>query len=886
MFKTRKLYPCMALIAVTICLILLSNCGGGGNSTIVPSSGITPTENAVGYTNPTPTPVLTNVSVTGYIYANNITTEEGETVPRINVLDVPACQADSSGNEPFISQVESTLKTDYPEEWAKTEVQELYAQLNKTLSESKPLSEINGQVYSVYADSQSATPIPVSSDGYFDNTVLTGVADSNVKLEVALGEDNYTDVETLPSSDNINSSDATTTELKSCPEKIFAFPGEIVIFKIQAEPGINLKSAGLRFTLNNSSIGCITQPVYLCIFGAHKYQVAYGCLYIKNGLNTPVDTIITAKTNNGLTLNIFTEVIKKTASISGTVYTGGMPLVKGFVHSLGPKACCKLDPNGGYTLPKVFRGHERSVIATWWTMGDNGKKIKHREEKVIDFFSSDVSGFNFGVPPTPTPTLTPSATPTMRPPMDPFYTQIITKVTKQYGQWEKELGTEQAIQKTVDWLNNIDPNALPKPEFIDKALMDNNNKFMFWIVFSDGWTVFINTEPINTKPVSNVNMISQKSSSIHTEENNKKARCFNSLPLHTSVVEAPKTSDILILCPPLYEFAYTRQVDYEGDYLFSVYGGLAKDLQNNGYNVTKIVCEYPDAHHPKTCGNAEAEENQVIYDEIYNPDNSVSPEDFPRNMSKCGVNFIFAHGESGGWLDCGAIFLEDRKKRTWMDLFPDGKVVINEKSPLPPIREGDIWAAGYCKEERPNSDPDAMFENYFTYVPHLYLTYHFFERLDFNNSIVYLKSCYSFETDNEGKEKMKDAFRKTCNTFVGHDLKSNPQWGDMVSYFFFRYMMYGFDSQPVLLENPRIETSDPVPYKPVFKLDEFPYPKLSPPMSVQQAYDKLKELGLTKDTSVYYDRDGNVKEPWQVLIDNKNPDMYFPIPVKVYIDKN
>ena len=145
MFKTRKLYPCLALIAAIICLILLSNCGGGGNSTIVPSSGITPTENAVGYTNPTPTPVLTNVSVTGYIYANNITTEEGETVPRINVLDVPACQADSSGNEPFISQVESTLKTDYPEEWAKTEVQELYAQLNKTLSESKPLPEYSAQ---------------------------------------------------------------------------------------------------------------------------------------------------------------------------------------------------------------------------------------------------------------------------------------------------------------------------------------------------------------------------------------------------------------------------------------------------------------------------------------------------------------------------------------------------------------------------------------------------------------------------------------------------------------------------------------------------------------------------------------------------------------------
>ncbi len=145
MFKTRKLYPCMALVTITLCLILLSNCGGGGNSTIVPSSGITPTENAVGYTNPTPTPVLTNVSVTGYIYANNITTDDGETVPRINVLDVAACQADTSGNEPFVKQVANSLQQDYPEDWANPSIQELYAQLNKTLSESKPLPEYSAQ---------------------------------------------------------------------------------------------------------------------------------------------------------------------------------------------------------------------------------------------------------------------------------------------------------------------------------------------------------------------------------------------------------------------------------------------------------------------------------------------------------------------------------------------------------------------------------------------------------------------------------------------------------------------------------------------------------------------------------------------------------------------
>jgi len=493
MFKSRKFYPCLALISAIICLILLSNCGGGGNSTIVPSSGITSTPNSATYTDVTPTPVLTSKPVSGYIYGNNITTDEGETVPRINVLDVPACQADSSGNEPFVTQVSNSLQQDYPEDWANSNIQELYTQLNKTLSESKPLPEYNAQaqVSSAYDDAS----IPVGSDGHFDNTVLTGASDSNVKLEVALGEDNYAEVETLPSSGSINSSDATSAAvLKSCPEKIFAFPGEILIFKVYAEPGINLKSAGLKFKLNNASIGCITQPVYLCLFGSHKYQVAYGCVYIKHGLDTPVDTTITAKLNSGQSMSIFLEVIKKTASISGAVYTGGVPLVKGYVKSLGPKACCKIDASGNYTLPKVFRGHSRSVIATWWT-SENGKKVKHREEKIIDFFNQDVTGFNFGVPPTPTPTSTPTSTPTPRDPWDPFYTKMSGRIMSQKQEWIKMFGVQQGVQKTVDWVNgNLDIALRPSAE-IEKALVDPDDPTVMWIKFKDGKCVALLSQP-------------------------------------------------------------------------------------------------------------------------------------------------------------------------------------------------------------------------------------------------------------------------------------------------------------------------------------------------------------------------------------------------------
>jgi len=210
----------MTLILIVI-IALLSNSGCGGNNVTLPVTDTNSINSPSCLINPTPTPALSVKPVQGYIYANNITTEDGEIIPNISVIDVPAYQSDESGNEPFITQVSNSLQKDYPGDWARPEIQELYTQLNKTLSECKPLPKYNSQVqvYSVYND----TSIPVSPDGYFENNVLTGVADSNVKLEVALGEDNYTEVETLPSSDNISSSDATNAVLKSCPEKNLLF---------------------------------------------------------------------------------------------------------------------------------------------------------------------------------------------------------------------------------------------------------------------------------------------------------------------------------------------------------------------------------------------------------------------------------------------------------------------------------------------------------------------------------------------------------------------------------------------------------------------------------------------------------------------------------------
>ena len=127
-------------------------------------------------------------------------------------------------------------------------------------------------------------------------------------------------------------------------------------------------------------------------------------------------------------------------------------------------------------MQKVFRGHERAVIAVWWT-SENGQKIRHREEKVIDFLNVDMTGFNFGVPPTPTPTLTPTAIPSLPPPTDPYYEQIVSKVIEQKLKWQEELGVEQGVQKTVDWINGSVPEKSLPEEIIPGTVLAAVSKY-------------------------------------------------------------------------------------------------------------------------------------------------------------------------------------------------------------------------------------------------------------------------------------------------------------------------------------------------------------------------------------------------------------------------
>jgi len=153
-------------------------------------------------------------------------------------------------------------------------------------------------------------------------------------------------------------------------------------------------------------------------------------------------------------------------------------------------------------------GHSRSVIATWWT-SENGQKVRHREEKVIDFFNTDMAGFNFGVPPTPTPTATPI------PITDSFCFDTSVNIMMQRDIWAQGSDITQAIQKTVQWLNGNMPNY-PPPQGVASADVDEYDPTIIWINFTDGKSRTIHYYPIIVDNTSNSQDSVQKNSTKYT----------------------------------------------------------------------------------------------------------------------------------------------------------------------------------------------------------------------------------------------------------------------------------------------------------------------------------------------------------------------------------
>lgn len=884
MFK--KVYYHLVILVLLGITILVSNCGGGGNSSIVPGTVTDPgtNPNSVNNTIPTPTPILVTKPAEGYLFVTNSMIEDGDKIENLNVLDVPANKPDEAGNQPFIQQVADTLKED-PQVWNSPQIQELYNALNVSLSQSQPLPVYasNANVYSSYQDSQSATPIPVNADGSFNSQVLTGASDSTVNLEVSIDDDTYLDVETVTGGDINSSGNDTTAGLKSCPSKIIVMPGDVVEFKVYTYPKTNLKNLGLIFTLNDSSLGTVSPPVYLRKDGEKNYTQAEGCFHAKKGLSTPVNTTITVKTNNGLKLDIPVEIVKATALISGHVYTGGYPLVKGYVKSYGPKSCCKLDTNGDYTLKKVFLAHNVKVRTTWWTL-ENGQKVRHREEKIIDFFNSDVTGFNFGVIPTPTltatatPTFTPSATPTPRLPTDPYFDEIVEKVINQKFQWEESLGLELAVEKTVKWLSGevIDP---PVPyeisEAITKAEIDSYDSKAMRIYFKDGVIYYFpNKDKIKhvLEAGENVNYSQNRNEPKSTLLPHIIANSTNNM------AETVKNPKILVLSP------FTWQL------LYSFHGqGVGKYTVNWFLSKLKTFPYYADGKFLEirvsdTLDNplSEAPITLVKQYDLFGrikpeilcklksgyEDKVIRLQDF-ENLGDYGIIYIDTHGDTSG-LYCCPYYIND-----------EGKVDDKLDKWLNDPKNNGLW-------EYVTLQPNPVMYLYFlsdatnvdVHFKCIYLKKEFFDKQqNFDGSLVFINACESYFFHLYGGFS-------NARVYLGHNVDSRAAWSSSLAFYYFYCMTTGYIPLDKLGQDLSPDMATTLAVRPYIIL--FPEPPSDRPMSVIQAYNILQKIGANPNTQDDDYKIGGVLES-KLFIDThggEHENVYFPTSEEITIHKN
>jgi len=843
MSKNYRNYFLLSVMLIFIALIV-GNCGGGSDTGAVPNvSG-----------NSAQTQNLVNKEVSGYIFwAGSIPSSEGGTTERFVVLDNPL-----TGEENFLTELSSYLQEETPEVWASSEVQAIYSQLSSEMAGWKPLKEWNGNanLYTIYQDSKQTSPLQVDTNGHFSGTVLVSSADDNVRFEVIVGDNEKCYSVEAISSTEISTSESNATGLISCPQIILNFPGWCTIFAVRSLPdAINLKEAGLTFTLNDTDPGCVSPPIYLQCGGTRNYEVAFGIFYANPGISTPASTTITAQTTTGLSLNIFTEVIGICASIEGHVGGTGVTPFAGFVYSAGWNAFDCIDEAGNYKLNAVFKGHFREVVAVYWVQV-NGQLVKYREERTIDFFNGNLTGFDLpeGVQPTPT----------VRHPMDSFYKERVSEVMTQFDQWEVELGREAAVQQTVNWLNDGLPEGPPIPEEIVEAIVDEYEVTRFWIRFADGLSWCIGGKTY--APIYLDNFGSQTSSSM----------------VANSVAGTTDSGDILVLAPSQWEDSSLIRNNGWPFELFNymVYAGMAADLDHKGYEVKQVLTEETELL-PDEVSSGVVREPTVDEPGIYkivwtvssSEANIVRPSDY-QDLGKYGIIYIATHSDGHGLIsnvlcnrDSPNIWNRDLQTETWLD---DHKAA--ECKYWPPDDKGD-WSIETWEspEVLLDIEPPGLYKVRYDV---LMLSKNFFRNQNYNNSIIYIDACSSWE--------LRDAFMGSASkpkVYLGHTIPSYTMWSRLVAYQFFTQMMYGYSEFPVE-PIPRVD-EDP----PILLPEIIPTP---PPVSVRGSHNKLIADGLNIDDYLY---EGGL-EPCtncELQIDTQGglyDDTYFPATVNITVQED
>jgi len=831
--------------------ITIASCGGGSDVTGIVPAGITETEQMVQKT------------VSGFIY--NI---PGQSVDRFIIID---CSI--SGEESFLNQMSSYLQNNYPDIWNTAEIQELFNQLAGEMAGWQTLPKYNpgALLYTAYSD----TPIQVGEDGYFEATVSVPAGEENIHLEVVAGEECF-GVETVASSDFLTSGAAGQGQLKCSHKSIIALPGGLCLFKVFSIPPADLRGS-LVFEFNDLSAGTMTPPFFLKIKGEMNYNLACGVFRANETAVKGKETKIS--NGNGNNLYVPVDIVHETSSVSGKVHTGGEPLIKGHVTSIGPKSSCHLDENGNYVLPEVFQGSYRKVTATWWTEV-GGKQVKHTEIKYIENLAGDVTNFDFGVSVEPTPT--------PRHPMDPVYQENVAQVISQFELWQAESGDVEAIRKTNSWLNGELPSP-PHPEFIIESAIESEEPPLIWIRFADAWGVRINFGSLMTIPP-DPNISSSYSYSDREQSIPGTRQAIAPTPTFNPNADTPSSSDILIMAP----FAwYDKAEGLAPPDEYTVYYGLANYLESKNYLVTKKVISVEDFLPGEVF---EVDHDEVEIPNITDPDKCVRPEDFYEIRNNYGVVYLrtadtdfdpFRPDKYAG-LYCGPIFSNDETMYNWIYNNLDYAIMSDPLGGLPPV--GVNWFIDYIEAR-----------NLGRHIPVIVLEEDFFN--DSTNfpensmdSILYVSVSSSQISNHPIFSKLKNM---CSNTYIGWDYYCYQPFGDIVSYFFFRYMIFGYDTKPELNDYPKtIDKDAPVPIE--FTVNTVDPAERMAPMNVKDVYNKLEDLGLVTDENTYViyitDDYGNILNTiwwsggsleFSNLLPDPSKDTYFPSnTTTITIEKN
>ena len=492
------------------------------------------------------------------------------------------------------------------------------------------------------------------------------------------------------------------------------------------------------------------------------------------------------------------------------------------------------------------------MVCTYWT-SENGQKVRHREEKIIDFFSSDVTGFNFGMLPTPTPTPTPTQPLelTPRPLGDPFYDNQVRVVLHYLEQWADESGNEaQTRQKIVDWINGNLPSAPPRPDGMVKAYIDQSKDTTIMFEFEDKTRVSISTDLMPYPNYDETNAIIEDLNS-QKNINNKPG---NSQIVSSEVIEDFPTFEpqkVLMLDSittwqywftatqnnPLYEASHPKTI---GNYLEN--SDFYKDKVKIKFTGLKdIVFDFDNANPSPQPEAPDINSNEPYVPCHFNSDTGnigdiITPWDYGNliddsshdTMLDYGMVYIGTHGNPDSLVACICID-ENPDIQDWIDRHQDVRGICWNYS----YQKIDFWAiapALWGRADRPTYDNG--------YIKVIALEEEFFRRLYSNSSslksLIYIHACDSYG--------LSDIFTQHGAVYLGMSKSPCPIWSDPLTFFFFEFMLTGY--------YPGI--NDPIFIPGIHTINPYYLPKLYSQMNVNQSHNALTQyFGVNPDPLNY-----------------------------------